>query len=189
MLFSCIFSALLLLSAFTLFPCPSSADALFTGASEAIKICIELSGAICLWSGVMELMDACGLSAALSRFLRPLLCRLFPESCRHPQILSAICENVSANILGLGNAATPAGIRAARGMASLCPEGYAGDELCLFVLLNTASIQLIPSTIAALRSSLGAESAFDIMPAVWISSLCALSVGLSVAYLIRRLWK
>ena len=74
-------------------------------------------------------------------------------------------------------------------MASLCPEGYAGDELCLFVVLNTASIQLIPSTIAALRSSLGAESAFDIMPAVWISSLCALTVGLSVAYLLRRLWK
>lgn len=136
----------------------------------------------------MELMESCGLSTALSRLLRPVLCRLFPDSCRHAHILSAITENVSANLLGLGNAATPAGIRAARGMASLNPDGQAGDELCRFVVLNTASIQLIPSTIAALRSSLGASSAFDIMPAVWISSALSLSAGLAMAALLRRWW-
>ena len=187
-MFSCIFSAIIFLSALSLIPCPAAADAFLTGSTEAVKICIELAGAICFWSAVMELMDVCGLSAALSRFLRPLLCRLFPESCRQGHILSAISENVSANLLGLGNAATPAGIRAAKGMASLCDNSCAGDELCLFVVLNTASIQLIPSTIAALRASLGASAAFDIMPAVWISSLASLLVGFAMASFLRRLW-
>ena len=137
-------------------------------------------------SGVMELMERCGASALLSGALRPLLRRLFPRAAQDGPTLSALSENVSANLLGLGNAATPAGIRAAQGMARL--EGGM-DELCLLVVLNTASIQLLPSTIAAVRAAAGASSAFDIMPAVWISSLISVSAGLTAAAVFKRLWR
>lgn len=186
-MFSGIITVMLVLSTLALAACGGSGDALFTGAQEAVNFCIGIAGAICLWSGVMELMEQCGVSAALSRLLRPALGRLFPRSSGNGEILSALSENVSANLLGLGNAATPSGIRAARGMAALGEQGR--DELCLLVVINTASIQLVPSTIAAVRSSAGAASAFDILPAVWISSAAALAVGLSVASLLRRLWK
>lgn len=186
-MFSAIITVMLVLSTLALASCGGSGDVLFAGAQEAVNFCIGIAGGICLWSGVMELMERCGVSAALSRLLRPVLGRLFPQSTGDESILSALSENVSANLLGLGNAATPAGIRAARGMAELGERGR--DELCLLVVINTASIQLIPSTIAAVRSSAGAASAFDIVPAVWISSAAALAVGLLTASFLRRLWK
>lgn len=134
----------------------------------------------------MELMEQSGVSHTLSKFLKKVLVRLFPVSCQHDHILSAISQNVSANLLGLGNAATPAGIRAAQGMAALGDR--AGDELCMLVVMNTASIQLIPSTIAAVRASYGACSAFDITAAVWISSVISLAAGLTAAHILKRVW-
>lgn len=161
--------------------------AVLEGAEQAISFAISIAGGICLWSGVMELMERCGIAAALSRGLRPLLKRLFPGAAKDKEILAALAENISANLLGLGNAATPAGVRAAQGMARLS-GGRASNELCLLVVLNTASIQLLPSTIASVRAAAGAVSAFDIMPAVWISSAISVSVGLLAAALFRRLW-
>ena len=93
--------------------------------------------------------------------------------------------NLSANLLGLGNAATPLGIRAARRMA-LGAEGIASNELCRLVVLNTASVQLLPTTVAAVRAGCGAAAPFDILPAVWISSLLSVSVGLLAARLLER---
>lgn len=162
--------------------------AVLEGAEQAIRFAVSIAGGICLWSGVMELMERCGLAAALSKGLSPLLRRLFPRSSEDRTILAALSENVSANLLGLGNAATPAGVRAAQGMARL-NGARAGDELCLLVVLNTASIQLLPSTVASVRAAAGAASAFDIMPAVWISSALSVTVGLLAAALFRRLWK
>ena len=161
--------------------------AVLEGAEQAIGFAISIAGGICLWSAVMELMERCGIAAALSRGLRPVLRRLFPGASRDKAILSALAENVSANLLGLGNAATPAGVRAAQGMARLS-GGRASNELCLLVVLNTASIQLLPSTIASVRAAAGAASAFDIMPAVWISSAISVAVGLLAAALFKRLW-
>lgn len=186
-MFSAIITGIFLLSTLSLIACGGSGDALFTGAEEALRFCIGIGGGICFWCAVMELMEESGLSHVLSRVLRPVLSRLFPQSAAEPAILSALSENVSANLLGLGNAATPAGIRAARGMAALGERG--SEELCLLVVINTASIQLIPSTIAAVRATAGAVSAFDIMPAVWISSALSLCVGLCVAAVLRRLWR
>ena len=156
------------------------------GAQAAVSFCLSLAGGLCLWSGVMELMERSGLSAALSRALRPLLGRLFPRSSKEEAVFGALCENVSANLLGLGNAATPAGLRAARGIAALpgCQ-----DELCLLVVLNSASLQLLPTAIASVRASLGASAAFDILPAVWVSSLISVSAGLLAASLLRRVWR
>ena len=102
-------------------------------------------------------------------------------------MLTALTENLSANLLGLGNAATPAGIRAAKGMAALGERG--ADELCLLVVLNTASLQLLPAMIASVRAAAGAASAFDILPAVWLSSVCSVCCGLLAAALFRRLWR
>ena len=163
-------------------------EAALSGAQNAVELSLSMAGVLCLWSGIMEIMRVCGLTDGLSRAFRPLMRRLLPEASRDSETLAAVSANVSANLLGLGNAATPLGIQAARRMARGC-GGVASDELCRLVVLNTASIQLLPTTIAALRGSCGAFSPFDILPAVWLSSGCALAVGLAAAVLLGRVWR
>jgi len=137
---------------------------------------LSIGGMLCLWSGVLEVMSRSGASDGLSRLLRPVLRRLFPRASRDRETLNALSANVSANLLGLGNAATPMGVKAAAGIVRL-GEPAAG-ELGRLVVLNTASVQLLPTTIAAVRAAAGAASAFDILPAVWISSLASVTAGL-----------
>ena len=161
------------------------ANAALEGARSAIDLSISMAGILCLWSGVMEIMSACGLSASLARAFRPLLRRLLPNACRDEETLAAISANVSANLLGLGNAATPLGIRAAQRMARGC-GGVASDELCLLVVLNTASIQLLPATVASVRSAAGCQTPFDILPAVWLASVLSVTAGLSAAWLLSH---
>ncbi len=161
------------------------ANAALEGAHSAIDLSISMAGILCLWSGVMEVMSACGLSASLARAFRPLLRRLLPGACRDEETLAAISANVSANLLGLGNAATPLGIRAAQRMARGC-GGVASDELCLLVVLNTASIQLLPTTIASVRAAAGCQTPFDILPAVWLASVLSVAAGLTAAWLLSR---
>lgn len=156
-------------------------NAAMEGAAQAVSFVITTGGAVCLWCGVMEVMAESGISAALSRALRPVLKRLFPNAAAHPDIMDALSANVSANLLGLGNAATPMGVKAAQGMARLSGS-TASDELCLLVVINTASIQLIPTTTAALRAAFGASSPFDILPAVWVSSAVSVLCGLTAAF-------
>ena len=161
------------------------AEAALEGADSAVELSLSMAGVMCLWSGVMEIMNACGLSEGLSRVFRPVLRRLLPNACRDPETLAAVSANTSANLLGLGNAATPLGIRAACRMARGC-DGVASDELCLLVVLNTASIQLLPATIASVRSAAGCQTPFDILPAVWLSSAISVTVGLAAAWLLSR---
>jgi len=146
------------------------------GARAAVELCLSIGGMLCLWSGVLEVMSRSGASDGLSRLLRPVLRRLFPRASRDRETLNALSANVSANLLGLGNAATPMGVKAAAGIVRL-GEPAAG-ELGRLVVLNTASVQLLPTTIAAVRAAAGAASAFDILPAVWISSLASVTAGL-----------
>lgn len=155
------------------------------GAKAAVELCISLAGVLCLWSGFMELLKQCGLEMKLAALFRPLLRRLLPGASRDPETMAAVSGNLSANLLGLGNAATPLGIRAARRMA-LGTQGRASNELCRLVVLNTASVQLLPTTVAAVRSGCGAAAPFDILPAVWISSVLSVSVGLLAARLLER---
>ena len=170
------------------FASPESANAAMDGAQAAVSFTLSITGGICLWSGVMELMERCGITAVLGRLLHPLLRCLFPESTADASVLSALTENVSANLLGLGNAATPAGIRAAQGIAARTGCGHASDELCMLVVLNTASIQLLPATVASVRAACGATAPFDIVPAVWISSAVSVAAGLLTAAALKRLW-
>lgn len=162
--------------------------AALTGAQSAVELCLSMAGAICLWSGVMTLMDRCGLSEKLAALLRPLLRRILPNASRDSETLAALSANVSANLLGLGNAATPLGIRAATRMAQGC-GGVASDELCRLVVLNTASIQLLPTTVAAVRSAHGCAAPFDILPAVWLSSVLSVSAGLLAARGLQAVWR
>lgn len=161
---------------------------LMEGAGEAVTLCITVTGALCLWSAVMEVMRQSGLSDSLSRLLGPLLRRLYPGAFSDPDCARAISENFSANLLGLGNAATPAGIRAVKGMVRLRGAPVADGELCRFVVMNTASVQLIPATAAAIRAGCGAADAFDILPCVWLSSLFSVCIGLLAAKALERLF-
>ena len=158
------------------------------GAQSGLTLTLSMAGAICLWTGVGRLMEKAGFTVFLSRLLHPLLQRLFPESKKDSSLGCSLSANICANLLGLGNAATPMGIQAAQQLARYGTEGIASDSLCRLVVLNTASIQLIPATVAALRSSLGCETPFDILPAVWLTSLCSASLGLLAAKIMGRLW-
>ena len=164
----------------------SLTTAAIDGAKDSVTLCISLCGMICLWSGVMELMRLSGLSEKLSRLLRPVLIRLFPTAAKDTETMDALSSNVSANLLGLGNAATPAGIKTAVGLKRLSGINSASDELCLLVVMNTASIQLLPTTVASLRASFGAAAPFDILPAVWLASLLSVFCGVASAKLFAR---
>jgi spore maturation protein A len=153
-------------------------NAAMDGAKAAVTLCLAIGGPMCLWSGIMELMRRSGLSLALSRFLQPVLAGLFPSTKKSALLMDNLSHNLSANLLGLGNAATPAGVRAATELHRLSGGGAASDELCRLVVMNTASVQLLPTTVAAVRAAAGAQNAFDILPAVWISSVFSVSVGL-----------
>ena len=161
-------------------------NAALSGAASAVQLSISMAGVLCLWTGVMEVLRQSGLSDKLAHAFRPLLRRLMPNACRDDETLAVLSANVSANLLGLGNAATPMGIQAARRMAR-GTGGVATNELCLLVVLNTASIQLIPATIAGVRAANGASAPFDIVPAVWVASAISVTVGLAAAKLLERL--
>ena len=162
------------------------AAAALQGAQAGVTLSVSMAGAICLWSGVGRLMEAAGITDTLSKALKPLLNRLFPSTKEDTALSRDLSANICANFLGLGNAATPMGIQAAK---RLKRGDAATDELCRLVVLNTASIQLIPTNVAAVRSSLGCDTPFDILPAVWITSLCSAGFGVTAAWLLGKVWK
>ena len=158
------------------------------GAQTGITLALSMAGSICLWTGVGNLMEKAGLTGLLSRLMRPLLSRVFPSGKTDPLLENYLSSNICANFLGLGNAATPMGIQAARRLAA-GKKGIASDELCRLIVLNTASIQLIPANVAAIRSGLGCAAPFDILPAVWLTSFCSAGIGVAAAWLLGKLWR
>lgn len=191
MVMSWIFTALVLISimgAWITGNGTALAAAIPEGAQAGITLAVSISGSLCLWSGVGKLMEHAGMTAVLSHLMRPLLHRLFPLTRTDPALAGQLSGNICANFLGLGNAATPMGIQAVRSMARYTRSGTASDEMCRLIVLNTASIQLIPATVAAVRSSLGCTSPFDILPAVWVTSLCSAGLGIVSAWLLGKVW-
>ena len=164
------------------------AAAAVEGAQAAVELCVSIAGMLCLWTGVMEIMRRSGLAEGLSRLLRPVLSVLFPQVSGDRGVMDSISANVSANLLGLGNAATPLGIEAVRRMERKSP-GTASDAMCMLVVCNTASIQLIPTTVASVRAAAGSSSPFDILPAVWLASALSVGVGISACKLLARIWR
>lgn len=164
------------------------AAAAVEGAGAAVELCLSIGGMLCLWMGVMEVMRRSGLADGLSRLLSPVLGRLFPNAAGDRETMDCICANVSANLLGLGNAATPLGIQAAQRM-SRGSSARASDEMCMLVVCNTASIQLIPTTVATVRAAAGSQTPFDILPAVWLASSLSVGVGILACKLLARVWR
>ena len=162
------------------------AAALGAGAQAGITLGLSIAGSLALWSGVGRLMEAGGVTDGLTRLMAPVLGRLFPEGMRTPETARAISGNVCTNFLGLGNAATPMGIRAAKQLVNPAAPTKASGELCRLIVLNTASIQLLPTTVAALRSAAGSPSPFDILPCVWVSSILSVTAGLLAAKGLER---
>ena len=167
---------------------PAVAAAALEGASSAVQLALSIAGMLCLWTGVMEVMRQSGLADKLSALLSPVLRRLYPQAARDIQVMDAISANVSANLLGLGSAATPLGLEAARGLARRSP-GVASDSLCMLIVCNTASIQLIPTTVASVRAAQGCAAPFDILPAVWLASALSVGVGILACKIFARLWR
>ena len=164
------------------------AAAAVEGAQAAVELCVSIAGMLCLWTGVMEIMRRSGLAEGLSRLLRPVLSALFPQVSGDRGVMDSISANVSANLLGLGNAATPLGIEAVRRMERKSP-GTASDAMCMLVVCNTASIQLIPTTVASVRAAAGSTAPFDILPAVWLASALSVGVGIAACKLLARIWR
>lgn len=167
-------------------------QAMIDGSSQAIELLIMMSGIMCLWSGVMEVAKECKLTEKLSKLFSPVLRLIFPELDKDSKAFELISMNVSANLLGLGNAATPLGLQAMKELKGNSNSDVATDSMITFVVMNTASIQLLPTTIGAMRSALGSKAPFDIIYCVWISSVMALSIALIISKIFcvagRRKW-
>lgn len=156
---------------------------------SAVGLCVKLLGITCLWSGIMKVADRSGLAERLSRLLTPLLRRLFPGLPEESPVSKAISMNITANLLGLGNAATPLGLQAMTELEKVNRGGdTANDHMVTFLVLNTASLQLIPTTAAALRLSYGSKAPMEILPAVWLTSAAALAMGLLAVKVYGRLF-
>lgn len=160
--------------------------AILSESGHAVELVISLCGAICLWSGLMRVAQDCGLTEKLARLLQPILHFLFRGIRKGSRAMHLIAMNVTANLLGLGNAATPLGLAAMQELSKDAPKGEASDPMILFTVMNTASIQLIPTTVAMLRLKHGSASPFDILPAVLITSFSAAAVSITAVRCFKR---
>ena len=164
-------------------------DAVFSGAGQGVEVCIALLGAMCFWSGLMKIADRSGITIFIGRLCRPIIRVLFPTLEKNSPAAGAMSLNFAANILGLGNAATPLGLKAMKCLQAENPrKDVASDNMLMFVVINTASLQIIPTTVATLRVKYGSVNPLDIMPAIWIASIGALLVGVLLAKLLNK-WR
>ena len=164
-----------------------TAAAAVQGAGSAIESCISLLGIMCLWTGLAKIGERAGIVKFFARILRPITKIIFPRLDANGSAMSAIVMNIVANLLGMGNAATPLGIKAIKELKELNKNRRsASDEMCMFVVINTASIQLLPATLIAMRQTYGSGDAGGVIVPVWIVSICALTVGICVSKFLER---
>lgn len=160
--------------------------ALLNSGESSIELLLKMAGIMCLWSGIMKIAEESGFTTLIARLFSPILRPLFPSLDRNSPAFRSITMNISANILGLGNAATPFGLKAMEQLHTLNDRSdTASNEMIVFVVMNTASLQLLPTTIATLRQSYGSTAPFGIIVPVWISSACALTMALSIACILN----
>ena len=163
-------------------------NAIFESTKKTVELTLTLLGTICLWNGIVEIAGKTKLMNILTKMLSPLVNFLFPESKNDKKIKNDISMNIVANILGIGNAATPLGLRAMQGMQNKNKDkNRLTDDMATFIILNTASIQIIPTTVIAIRMSLGSSEPTKIIFAVWFSTICAAIVGIIVTKICIKL--
>ena len=164
----------------------SLSAAFFDGVKDAVEFCLKTGAMLCFFCGLMRIAADCGWTKALSCWMQPVLSRLIPLQKKDPVLAQDLAMNVSSNLLGLGNAATPCGIRATRRMLDMT-GGILDRSVATFVVLNTASIQILPTTVAAIRSAHGSIQPFAVFLPVLFTQSCACLVGvLAVRFLYRR---
>ena len=157
------------------------------GAQSAVELLLRVLSIMCLWGGLMRIAEKAELTSALSSLFSPFVKLIFPRLKKEKHILEAISMNITANVLGLGNAATPLGIEAMKRLQSINEsDERASDEMVVFVVINTAAIHIIPTTVASLRGQYGSLSPMEIMPASLLTSVCALTVALIAAKIGNR---
>lgn len=148
-------------------------------AGKAIELCISLLGIVCLWTGLMAVAEKSGIVGYIARLLMPLLKFLFPDVPKNHNAMGAIVMNLSANFLGLGNAATPLGLKAVSELQKLnSSKDTATNAMCMFLVLNTSAVQLIPATVIAVRADADSANPAEIIVTVWIASICAFVSGI-----------
>ncbi len=156
------------------------------GSAEGVALCISLLGIMCLWTGIAKIAEKAGIIRIFAKLLRPVTKILFPRLKEGSAALSAIVMNMVANLLGMGNAATPLGIKAMEELDKINLGDEASDEMCIFAVLNTASIQLIPSTLISLRQTYGSENPGIIIVPVWIVSIIAVFAAVLSAKIFEK---
>ena len=167
-------------------------QALFSGGAQAVELCVGLAGAYAFFGGLLGVMRAVGLADALARVLRRPLARLLRFAPGEEAAASDVSVNLAANMLGMGSAATPAGIRAMQAMARASrpgQEGTASDAMIAFLVVNTTSVQLLPATMIALRAQSGAANPADIVPATLAETAVSTICGVIACRLFARMWK
>ena len=163
-------------------------NSIFESTNSAIKLSIDLLGSMCLWSGIMQIASKTTLIENLTKLLNPLLNFLFPQLKENKKIKKEVSMNIIANILGLGNAATPLGLKAMKSMQEENKNKETlSDTMMMFIVINTASIQLIPTTVIAIRNSLGSQNPTSIIFPTWISTIIAAVIGITVTKIIIKL--
>ena len=152
------------------------------GADKAVRLVISMAGVMCLWTGILKIAEKSGVTGKISALLAPVIKLVMPECRNNKKAMEAVSANITANIFGLGNAATPLGLKAMKELQKTNRLINSPDNsMVMFVVINTASLQLIPSTIAAMRQAAGSEQPFAILPYIWITSILTLITGIMLA--------
>ncbi len=163
-------------------------DSVVNGGQDAINLVIKLTGMMCLWGGIMKIAEKAELTKIICNFLRPIFTLLYKNVDKNSPTAHAMSMNITANLLGLGNAATPLGLEAMRRMQEANPDkSKATDDMVVFVVMNSAAMRLIPTTVATLRTQFGSANPMEIMPATWLSTLLSLFAGVMVAKILSKI--
>lgn len=157
-------------------------NAVIDSSKNAIQMSIELLGIMCMWLGIMKIAEKAGMIEGIAKYMRPITKIIFSKVPQDHPAMGAIVMNIVANLMGLGNAATPLGLKAMGELQKLNKnKDTASDSMCMFLIINTCSIQLIPATLIAIRSATGSNNPTEIIAPVWISSICASITGIILA--------
>lgn len=157
--------------------------------TSAVELIFSICGVICLWSGLMKVATEAKLTDKIASFLSPITTKLFKGIKPNSPAAKAISMNITANLLGLGNAATPLGLLAMKEMKKMSHSSSATNNMIVFVVLNTASLQLVPTTTGILRFQYGSENPFIILPAVWLSSITSVTIAVITALILGKFTK
>ncbi len=162
-------------------------SAIFSSAEQTVELCLTLLGTLCLWNGIMNIALKTSLIKKLTKFLKPLISFLFPDLKNDKKISEQVSMNIVANILGLGNASTPIGLKAISSMQEKNNDKTTlNNSMAMFILINTASLQIIPTTVIAIRSSLGSNNPSKIILAVWVATIAAFLTAITAGKILSK---